>query len=99
MRARTFEVQIADCESTFVCKRIKWREFKVILASVEKIKESGMNTETAKLIDEAIAIGLESYSSPEIALEDLLEQDQIMELLAKMLAGGRVSGEERKKSE
>jgi len=81
------------------CNKVSLRDFKRLVGIVEKIRESGVSTTTIDLISEALAIGVVASSRPDKAIDELIDFNQSMQLIAKVVQGGRVTDEERKKSE
>ncbi len=96
---RTFETTIDDCDAVFTCNKVTLRDFKKLVSIIEKIRASGVSTTTISLIEEAIAIGVVSHSIPDKSIDELIDFNQSMQLIARVVQGGRVSDEERKKSE
>ena len=52
-----------------------------------------------QLIEQGLAIGVATTSQPEKAIDELIEFEQSMMLIGLVCQGGKVSEDERKKSE
>lgn len=96
---RTFDVTLDDCDVVFTCNKINLRDFKKLVGIVEQIRKASVSTETLTLIEQGLAIGVASTSQPDKAIDELIGFEQSMRLIGLVCQGGRVSEEERKKSE
>jgi hypothetical protein len=91
----TFPVRLDGLDIEFQCKRLKLRGFKKMLGLLEDIRTSGISSKTMQLIQE----GLDEVVESPKELDDIIDFEQAMQLIGKAVGGGRVSDDERKKSE
>lgn len=96
---RTFDVTLDDCDIVFTCNKVSLRDFKKLVGIIEQIRKASVSTETLELIEQGLAIGVATTSQPEKAIDELIEFEQSMMLIGLVCQGGRVSEDERKKSE
>lgn len=81
--------------ATFQPKRLTVRALKEAIGVVEAIRESTKQSQTLELVEKALTLTIDS-ESPVIDLVDLPEA---MILIGQAISGGRISDDERKKSE
>lgn len=81
--------------ATFQPKRLTVRALREAIGVVESIRESTKQSDTLDLVEKALTLTIES-DEPVIDLVDLQEA---MLLIGQAISGGRVSDDERKKSE
>jgi hypothetical protein len=96
---RTFDVTLDGCDVVFTCNKVSLRDFKKLIGIMEQIRKASVSTETLELIERGLAIGIASTSQPDKAIDELIDFEQSMRLIGLVCQGGRVSEEERKKSE
>lgn len=96
---RTFNVTLDDCDVVFTCNKVNLRDFKKLVGIVEQIRKASVSTETIALIEQGLVIGIASTSQPDKPIDELIDFEQSMRLIGLVCQGGRVTDEERKKSE
>lgn len=81
--------------ASFQPKRLTVRALKEAVVIVETIRETTKQSELLALVEKALTLTIES-DEPIIDLVDLPEA---MQLIGQAISGGRVTDDERKKSE
>lgn len=97
----TFPVEIEGTDIICQCKKLTFREFRKAVQIVEAIQGSGVSTKTLELIDEGVRLCVAGWNQPESLdeIDSKLDMQQMMHVIGATVRGGRVSDDERKKSE
>lgn len=81
--------------ATFKPKQLKLRGFKELVLLIEAVKESKKQSDTLGLVEKALELAIES----DVPIWDVVDWPDAMPLLNAVVSSGRVTDDERKKSE